>query len=177
MRQHQNAKLTPKGRAEMVRRVLQDGDSPKAVATVLGLCAKTVRKWVRRHQEHGDICLEDRRSCPRHLPAKTEPHIAAQIESWRRQRLDYNLIAERLGVSKATVYRILRRKGLNRLSALDPVEPVVRYERANPGELIHFDIKKLARIERVGHRITGRRGHNVKGAGWEFLHVSMAVQN
>jgi len=171
MRQHQNAKLTPKGRAEMVRRVLQHGDSPKAVATALGLCAKTVRKWVARYQEDGPAGLQDRRSSPRRLPNKTAPHIAAQIESWRRQRLDYDLIAERLGVSKATVCRILRQKGLNRLSALDPVEPAVRYERARPGELIHFDIKKLARIEAVGHRITGNRARKSRGAGWEFLHV------
>ncbi|MDA8527966.1 IS481 family transposase [Opitutaceae bacterium] len=170
MRQHQNAKLTPRGRAEMVRRLLEDGESPKAVATALGLCVKTVRKWVERYQEHGAKGLKDRRSVPRHLPTKTARHVVAQIESWRRQRLDYDLIAQRLEVSKATVCRVLRQKGLNRLSALAPVEPVVRYERAHPGKLIHFDIKKLARIELVGHGITGQRGRNVKGAGWEFLH-------
>jgi transposase InsO family protein len=58
---------------------------------------------------------------------------------------------------------------------LDPTEPVRRYERAHPGELIHIDIKKLGRFDRVGHRITGdRHGQsNARGIGWEFVHVSI----
>jgi len=80
-------------------------------------------------------------------------------------------------VSPATVSRVLKRLGLNRLSALEPAEPVRRYERENPGELIHIDIKKLGRIDGVGHRITGdrkgqsnRRGRG-QGLGWEYVHV------
>jgi transposase InsO family protein len=76
-----------------------------------------------------------------------------------------------VGVSPATVSRILRRLGLNRIAALEPAEPVRRYERDHPGELIHIDIKKLGRFDRVGHRITGDRTNNSRGIGWEFVHV------
>ena len=83
-------------------------------------------------------------------------------------------IAAETAVSPATVSRVLRRLGLNRLSALEPAEPVRRYEREHPGELIHLDIKKLGRIGSVGHRITGRYPGAVNrhhGIGWEFVHV------
>ena len=98
-------------------------------------------------------------------------------ENLRRQRHTGKQIAAEAGVSPATVSRILRRLGLNRLSALEPAEPVRRYERAHPGEMIHLDIKKLGRFEQIGHRITGdRRGqsnHRARGegSGWEFVHV------
>jgi transposase InsO family protein len=95
----------------------------------------------------------------------------------RRQRLSGQHIAKAVGVSPATVSRILQRAGLSRLKDLDPAEPVRRYERQHPGELIHIDIKKLGRFHQVGHRITGdRRGQSNargrgEGAGWEFVHV------
>ena len=91
----------------------------------------------------------------------------------RRQRYTGKQIAAETGVSAATVSRILRRRGLNRLSALEPAEPVRRYEREHPGELIHIDIKKLGKFNRIGHRITGDRTgqSNARGIGWEFVHV------
>lgn len=78
-------------------------------------------------------------------------------------------------MSPATVSRILRRLDLNRLSALEPAEPVRRYERERPGEIIHIDIKKLGRFEQIGHRITGnRKGQsNSRGVGWEYLHLAI----
>jgi transposase InsO family protein len=82
-------------------------------------------------------------------------------------------IAQQLQVSRATVARICARAGLNRLSKLDPPLPVVRYERARPGELLHLDIKKLGRILRVGHRITGQRIETHRDAGWEHVHVAI----
>jgi transposase InsO family protein len=93
------------------------------------------------------------------------------VTELRRQRWTGAQIARETGVSKATVHRILRRSGLNRLKALEPAEPVRRYERNSPGELIHIDIKKLGRIERTGHRVTGDRRDTTRGAGWEFAHV------
>jgi transposase InsO family protein len=101
----------------------------------------------------------------------------AQIEALRRQRWTGAQIARETGVSKATVSRVLRRLGLNRLKALEPAEPVRRYEHEHPGDLIHIDIKKLGRIDGIGHRITGdRRGQSNRrsrgeGLGWEFVHV------
>ena len=99
--------------------------------------------------------------------------MVERIAQLRRQRLTGKAIAAEVGASPATVSRILRRVGLNRLSALEP-EPVRRYERERPGELIHLDIKKLGKIGSVGHRITGRRTGIVNrhlGIGWEFVHV------
>jgi transposase InsO family protein len=90
----------------------------------------------------------------------------------RHQRLTAKHIARQTGVSAATVSRVLKRAGLSRLKDLEPAEPVRRYERDKPGEMIHIDIKKLGRFDRVGHRITGdRRRGETRGIGWEFVHV------
>jgi transposase InsO family protein len=170
---HKNARLTPAGRALMVRRVVEDGQTPEAVSVAVGVCPRTVRKWVNRFRAEGVAGLQDRSSRPHRLRQPTPAVIVAQVEALRRQRWTGAQIAREAGVSKATVSRILRRLGLNRLRALDPVEPIRRYERDHPGELIHLDIKKLGRFDRTGHRITGdRTGHsNRRGIGWEFVHV------
>ena len=99
--------------------------------------------------------------------------MVAEVARLRRQRYTGQQIAAGLRISPATVSRILRRLGLNRLAALEPAEPVRRYEREHPGELIHIDIKKLGKFNRVGHRITGdRRGRsNSRGVCWEYVHV------
>jgi transposase InsO family protein len=169
---HQNARLTPRGRAELVRRVVQQGQTPKAVATAFGVCPKTVRKWVARWRAEGAAGLVDRSSRPHRLHRPTPEGIAARVGDLRRQRWTGKAIAFELGISPATVSRILKRLGLSRLGALEPAEPVRRYQREQPGELIHLDINKLGRFEAVGHRITGdRRQGESRGAGWEFVHV------
>ena len=174
---HKNARLTPHSRAELVRRVLQEGQMPKAVATAFGICVKTVGKWVERFQAEGAAGLADRSSRPHRLRAPTSEAVLRRIEELRRQRWTGQQIALEVGVSPATVSRALRRLGLNKLRALEPAEPVRRYERDHPGELIHIDIKKLGRIDGIGHRITGdRRGQSRRrargqGLGWEFAHV------
>jgi transposase InsO family protein len=172
MNVHKNARLTPIGRERMVLMV-QGGQTPKAVSEAVGVCPRTVRKWVERYKQQGAAGLLDRRSRPHRLYRPTPEAVVAQIEALRRQRLTGKAIAAEAGVSRATVSRVLRRLGLNKLSALEPVEPVRRYERENPGELIHIDIKKLGRFNRVGHRITNdRTGQSrTRGIGWEFVHV------
>jgi transposase InsO family protein len=95
------------------------------------------------------------------------------IVELRRKRLTQARIAIALGVSASTVSRLLARAGLSHLRDLDPVEPVVRYEHERPGDLIHIDTKKLGRIERPSHRVTGNRRDSVDGAGWEFLFVAV----
>ena len=174
---HKNARLTPAGREGMVRRVVEGGQTAKAISEAVGVCPRTVRKWVDRFRAEGIAGLRDRSSRPRRLRRPTSAATAARIEALRRQRWTGAQIARETGVSKATVSRILRRLGLNRLKALAPAEPVRRYQREHPGELIHIDIKKLGRIDGIGHRITGdrtrqssRRGRG-KGLGWEFVHV------
>jgi len=111
--------------------------------------------------------LQDRSSRPRSSPSQTAPATCARVEALRRQRCTGKQIAAEVGVSAATVSRILKRLGLNRLAALEPAEPVRRYERAAPGEILHIDIKKLGKFNRIGHRITGDRNgqSNTRGVG------------
>jgi len=169
---HQNARLTPHSRAELVRRVLDEGQTPKAVATAFGVCAKTVRKWVARFQADGPAGLQDRSSRPHRLRRPTPKAVVGRIVALRRERRTGQQIAAELGVAPATVSRILRCLGLNRLKDLEPAEPVRRYERKTPGELLHIDIKKLGRFDRPGHRVTrDRQQGESRGAGWEYVHV------
>src|SRR3954447_18019000 len=170
---HKNARLTPHGRERIVRQVAS-GQTPEAVAEAAGVCPRTVRKWVDRYRSEGPAGLQDRSSRPQRLREPTPQVVVEEIERLRRQRWTVKQIAAETGVSPATVSRVLRRLGLNKLSALEPAEPVRRYERENPGELIHLDIKKLGRIGSVGHRITGRYPGAVNrhhGIGWDFVHV------
>ena len=172
MNVHKNARLTPRGR-EWIVELAASGQTPKPIAQAVGVCPRTVRKWLKRCESEGLAGLQDRSSRPRRLRRPTPQPTVERIEALRRQRLTGKAIAAEVGVSAATVSRILRRLGLNRLSALEP-EPVRRYERENPGELIHLDTKKLGKIGSVGHRITGRRTGVVNrhlGIGWEFVHV------
>ena len=173
MNMHKNARLTPLGRERIVRQV-ESGQTPEAVSEAAGVCPRTVRKWVERYRREGLAGLQDRSSRPHRLRRPTPQAVIEQIERLRRQRWTGKQIAAQAGVSPATVSRVLRRLGLNKLSALEPAEPVRRYERENPGELIHIDIKKLGRIGSVGHRITGRQTGVVNrhlGIGWEYVHV------
>ncbi|HKO84987.1 MAG TPA: IS481 family transposase [Actinomycetota bacterium] len=172
MNVHKNARLTAHSRAELARRVLVEGQSRKAVATAFGIDAKTVGKWVRRFEAEGLAGLKDRSSRPCKLHRPTPIETVEQVIALRRQRFCGQQIAKQTAVSPATVSRILRAAGISRARDLDPPAPVVRYERANPGELIHLDIKKLGRFEVEGHRVTGdRRKGSSRGAGWEFVHV------
>lgn len=170
---HKNAALTVRGREEMAKRVLVDGLSKSAAAAEFRVSAKTVAKWVSRFREHGVEGLGDRSSRPLSSPSQTSAATAATVEALRRARLPGREIAREAGVSPATVSRILTRLGLNRLKAIEPAEPVRRYERATPGEIVHLDIKKLGRFNRIGHRITGDPRQASRGAGWEFAHVAI----
>jgi transposase InsO family protein len=95
-----------------------------------------------------------------------------RIERLRRQkRLTAAEIAVRMEMPRSTVAAVLKRRGLERMSRLEPRPPVVRYERERPGELLHLDTKKLGRFRRMGHRVTGDRQRRHRRGGWEFVHV------
>ena len=169
---HKNARLTPHGRERLAKLILS-GQTPEAASQAAGVCPRTGRKWRDRFKQEGPAGLGDRSSRPHRLRKPTPPEVIERIESLRRQRMPGKEIATTVGVSPATVSRVLKRLGLSKLSALEPAEPPRRYEREHPGELIHIDIKKLGKFKRVGHRITGdRKGQsNSRGVGWEYLHV------
>jgi transposase InsO family protein len=171
---HENARTTRHSRLLMVQR-LASGWSVAAVAAAHGVSPRTVRKWRDRHALHGEAGLADRSSRPHHSPTRLASEVEAEIEALRRRRLSGPAIARRLGRPVSTVGVVLRRCGLGRLAVLDPRPPVIRYERETPGELIHIDTKKLGRISRIGHRITGdRTGQSSnRGIGWEHLHVAI----
>ena len=160
----------------MVRSVVDGGLSKAAAAPQFNTTPKTAGKWVERFRAKGADGLKDRSSRPLSSPSQTTPAACTAVEALRPQRYTAKQIAAEVAVSPLTVSRILRRLDLKRISALEPVEPIRRYERQHPGELIHLDIKKLGRICPVGHRITGRLAgvvnrHHV--IGWEFVHVSI----
>jgi len=96
-----------------------------------------------------------------------------EIEQLRRERWTGVRIAQQLGLSPATVSRVLRRLKLSRIRDLEPRLPPNRYEHAAAGDLVHLDIKRLVRIQRPSHRVTGNRRDGVKGIGAEFLHIAI----
>ena len=169
---HKNARLTPHGRERLAKMVLS-GQTPQAASEAAGVCPCTGRKWVGRFKQEGLAGLQDRSSRPHRLRQPTPQPVIDRIESLRRRRMPGKEIAATVGVSPATVSRVLKRLGLSKLSALEPAEPPRRYQRERPGEMIHIDIKKLGKFDQIGHRITGdRKGQsNGRGVGWEFLYV------
>lgn len=170
---HKNARLTPLRREEMALAVIEGGFSKANAARTYGVSAKIVARWVERYKAQGSKGMADRSSRPTVMASMTEQAVADRIAALRRRRLTGKHIAMEVGVSPATVSRVLKRAGLSRLRDIEPAEPVRRYEREHPGDMIHIDIKKLGRFERVGHRITGDRTgqSNSRGVGWEFVHV------
>jgi transposase InsO family protein len=175
MNVHKNARLTPAGRALMVSRILDEGWSVTTAARAAGVSERTAHKWLGRRRRGPSEDFTDRSSAPRRCPRRVSPQRLAEIEHLRRRRMSGAQIAAVLGMARSTVGLVLRGLGLGRLSALDPKPPVVRYERAAPGELIHLDIKTLGKIDGVGHRITGQHAghHRARGIGYEHLHVAI----
>ena len=172
MELHKNARTCPASRMLMIQRI-QAGMPVTSAAEAAGVSRRTASKWKGRHREAGEAALVDRSSRPHRSPGQTHPIVVEEILRLRRRRRTGPQIAFRVGLSSATVARVLAREGLSRLKNLDPKEPVLRYQRDHPGELIHIDIKKLGRIQVVGHRITGNRRQRARGAGWEFVHVAV----
>jgi len=173
VRLHRNAKTTPHMRALLVRRIRRHRWSPRAAATAAGISVRSTYKWLARYREGGRAALQDRPSTPHRQPRRTTPAVTARILAARATRQTAWAIAVRVQVPRSTVAAILVRAGLNRLARLTAPPPVHRYEWPRPGDLVHLDVKPLARIAGVGHRIHGDRRTRVKGIGWEYAHVAI----
>jgi len=170
---HRNAKTTPHMRALLVDRIRHQRWTPHTAASAAGISVRSAYKWLARHHAGGVMALEDRPSTPHRQPRRTAPVVTARIIALRYERRTAWAIAVQLHVPRSTVAAVLARAGMNQLARLTPPAPVVRYEWPRPGDLLHLDIKRLARIAGVGHRIHGDRAQRARGVGWEYVHVAV----
>jgi len=170
---HHHARLTIYSREQLAKSVVEGRLSLCEAAAEYRLSRQTAAKWVRRFKAEGMAGLADRSSRPRRLRQPTSPELVARVEAMRRERWTGMRIAQATRLSRATVSRILTRLKLNKIRMLEPQLPIVRYEHPYPGDLLHIDIKKFARIVKAGHRITGNPRDETRGAGWEFLYVAV----
>ena len=158
---HANAALTPRARLRLARLVVDEGWTRAEAAKMFMVSPRTAAKWADRYQAEGAAGMADRSSRPRTSPTKTAPSTVKRIVRLRwRKRLGPVQIAGQLGVPASTVHAVLRRCRINRLSNIDRVtgEPIRRYERERPGELIHVDVTKFGNIpDGGGHRFVGRQ--------------------
>jgi transposase InsO family protein len=177
---HRRARLTPFGRLLLVNRVLEQGWSVSAAAESMGVSRATAHKWLSRFRAEGLAGLEDRSSAPHRSPhALPAREVRRIVRARRRTKHGPHRLGPELGHPRSTVYAVLRREGLSRLSHLDrPTAVPVRYEREHPGELVHVDVKKLGRIRPGGGwKMRGRSAETKaakgRGAGYDYLHVAI----
>jgi len=170
---HSNARTCPRSRRLLADRVLLEGWSLAAAAEAAGVSERTAWKWVDRYRREGAAGLDDRPSVPKRIPARTPADREELILSLRELRFTSPEIAETLAMPLSTVGAVLARNGLGKLPLLVPAEPANSYQRPRPGELVHIDVKKLGRIGCPGHRVHGDRRLQVRGIGWEFVHVAV----
>lgn len=163
MNTHKNARLTFLRRLEMVEDITKRGLSASEAALTHGVSAVTTRKWLGRFLSNGAAGLADKSSRPARSPRAIDPGVALAIVEMRRKLFTQSRIATYLGVSKATVSRVLRRAGLSRFSDLAPIDAVQRYEREAPGDLLHIDIKKPWEV--LGCRASNHRRLHQTNAG------------
>lgn len=171
MKVHRNAKTTPAARQLLVQR-LASGWTMAAATAALGLSTRSGYKW-RGRQRAGDTQLVDRSSRPHRQPRQTPVARQAEVIALRQQRWPGWRIAHALHMPRSTVTRVLQRAGLNRLPTTTVPTPVVRYEWAAAGDLLHVDIKPLMRIAGYGHRVHGDRRQMRRGIGREYVHVAI----
>ena len=178
---HARAKLTVLGRRLLVDRVEIDGWKLADAAKAMGVSRQTAYKWLRRFRDEGSAGLLDRTSAPRRCPHRLAPDAVATIVATRLETLyGPHRLAYALGRPRSTIYGVLRRERISRLSFIDrPTRTVVRYERDRPGELLHVDVKKLGRIrEGGGWKMRGRdmgttgEMKRIK-VGYDYLHVAV----
>lgn len=161
----------------LVQRVQEMGWTPAQAAEAMGVSRATAYKWLRRYSENGLTGLEDRSSRPAHCPHALPQEAVQRILSARlRLKAGPHRLAAEVGCPRSTIYGVLRRHQLSRLDHLDrPSSTPIRYVRDHAGELLHLDVKKLARIPPGGgHRMRGRSTETTRrGNGYDYLHVAV----
>ena len=157
----------------MVEDIAKRGLSASETSAAHGVSAVTARKWLGRYLAGGTAALADKSSRPALSPRAIDPSVALTIIELRRKLFLQARIAAYTGVSRSTVSRVLQRAGMSKLTDLSPKEDVQRYEHDAPGELLHIDIKKLGRFDKVGHRITGDRTQRARNIGWDYVFVAV----
>jgi transposase InsO family protein len=179
---HRNARLTFHGRRTLVERVRVHGRPVSHVAKELGVSRQCAHRWVARYEAHGEAGLHDRSSRPRRCPCRTAATVEDRVLHLRRsERRGQDWLGPELGVPARTVSRILRRHQVPYLAECDPLTGEViraskttatRYERDEPGELVHMDVKKIGRIpDGGGWRAHGRSGRNPgRRVGFDYIH-------
>lgn len=174
MHSHPNALLTQKGRLRLVTQHLEHGRSLSELAAENGISLRCAYRWLARYRSGGPASLADPRSVRRTQRRTLDPQQLQDAVDLRHQRLHLRHIARLLHAPFSTVARTLSRLGLGRLRNLEPQPPVQRYQWEQSGDLIHIDIKSLARFRKVGHRITGNRqqGRSYR-VGYDKVHVAV----
>jgi len=185
MNLHANAALGWTGRRRLCELVVDEGWTVVAAAAAARVSVRCARKWIARYRVEGVRGLRDRSSAPRRVANRTAPERVAVIVKLRRLRFTAAEIADTLGMALSTVSGILTRLGMGRLGLLGLEQPI-RYERTRPGELVHVDVKRLARIKGgAGWRVRGREhkhynttfidlaGKRRRTVGYEYVHVAV----
>src|SRR6204780_1031398 len=170
---HQNARLTFRSREALAKKIMIESRTVNAAAAAFTVSRKTAAKWLGRYRTLGLPGLRDRSSRPLHSPRRTSSELIAQVVTLRRELRPAYRIAQATQLSAATVSRILQRAQLNRWRHLHPAPPVVRYEHAAPGDLLHLDIKGMSRYQSVSIRGDGRRRGRPQFAGWQALPIAI----
>jgi transposase InsO family protein len=174
MGQHGSARLSVHSRLTIAVRVTEEGWTVTSAASAANVSRQTASKWVQRFLAEGEHGLEDRSTRPHRIPRRVSGAITRRIERLRRRRLGSHRIAWVLKMARSTVYRVLCRLGLQRLSRLEPRPPANRYEWPAPGDLLHLDTKKLGRMGgRTGKRFDHRQRGRTNRIGWTFIHVAV----
>jgi transposase InsO family protein len=180
---HANAALSWSGRRELARRVVEEGWTLRSAAEAAGVSVRCAGKWVGRYRA-GDRQLRDRSSAPKRVANRTPEDRVAVIVLLRGLRMTAAEIAETLRMPLSTVSVVLKRQGMGKLGRIGLEQPQ-RYEHIRPGQLVHFDVKKLGRIEGgAGWRVRDRKqhynrtwidqhGHRRRSVGWEYVHVAV----
>ena len=169
------ARLTPYGRRLLVDRIMVQGWPAAKAAEAMGVSRQTAYRWLARFEAEGEAGLVDRPSRPHASPSRVPPEAEERVTADRNaEREGPHLMAGRLGMPASTIYAVLARHGLSRLSDLDRTTGVpIRYVRDCPGELVHVDIKKLGKVPEGGGWHTRGRGNAGprQRVGYEYVHA------